>query len=272
MELGEARTTVDRLALVWASISALCRPFGDTEWATATECPGWTVKDQISHLVGTERVLYGKPESGHRAPASPNVHNPIGAMNEDHVDERRDRSGAEVLAEFDEITAERLLQLRRYTADDFVAAAMTPTGPGTVADFLHIRVMDNWVHEQDIRRAVGRPGHLDGAVAEHSVDRFLTGLPMIVGKRAKAPVGASVRLVLTGPVHRDGTVVVGERAAWSPTPIPSPTATVSADSEAYVVATTGRRSGAELLAAGRITTAGDTALATAVVAGMNIMI
>ena len=66
--------------------------------------------------------------------------------------------------------------------------------------------------------------------------------------------------------------MVGERAAWSPEPVASPTATVTADSEAYVVATTGRRPGPELLATGRITVAGDEALATAVVAGLNIMI
>lgn len=264
--------TVDKLGLVWASISALCRDLTEEQWKTATECPGWTVQDQISHLIGTERMLGGKPESGHQAPEVDHVHNPIGAMNENHVDERRGRAGAAVLAEFDEVTAERLLQLRRATADDFAAAAMTPTGPGTMADFLHIRVMDNWVHEQDIRRAIGRPGHGSGPCAEHSIDRFLSGMPMVVGKRAKAPAGASVRLVLTGPVHRDGTVVVGERAGWSAEPVAAPTATLRMGSGTYVAVTTGRRSGEALVASGAIGLAGDVDLARAVAAGLNIMI
>ena len=264
--------TVDKLALVWASISTLCRDLSDAQWKTATECPGWTVQDQISHLIGTERMLGGKPASAHEAAQVDHVHNAIGAMNENNVDERRGRPGAQVLAEFDELTAERLLQLRRSTPDDFATAAMTPTGPGTVADFLHIRVMDNWVHEQDIRRALGRPGHLDGPAAEHSVDRFLTGVPMIVGKRARAPQGASVRLVLTGPVRRDGTVVVGERAQWSTEPVPAPTVTVRMGSGAYVTATTGRQPGTELAAQGRIVVSGDATLGAAFVAGLNIMI
>lgn len=264
--------TVDKLGLVWASISALCRDLTEEQWKTPTECPGWTVQDQISHLIGTERVLGGKPESGHKAPETAHVHNPIGAMNENHVDERRARAGADVLAEFDEVTAERLLQLRRSTPDDFALAAVTPTGPGTVADFLHIRVMDNWVHEQDIRRAIGRPGHLAGPCAEHSIDRFLTGLPMVVGKRAKAPTGTSVRLVVTGPVHRDGTVVVGERAGWSDGPVGSPTATLRMGAATYVAATTGRQPGVALVDSGRIVVSGDAELGRAVAAGLNIMI
>jgi uncharacterized protein (TIGR03083 family) len=264
--------TVDKLALVWASISALCRPFTDEQWDTPTECPGWTVRDQISHLIGTERMLGGKPESAHRAPEVPYVHNPIGRMNEDHVDERRGRAGASVLAEFDETVAERLLQLRRSTADDFATPAQTPTGPGTVADFLHIRVMDTWVHEQDIRRAVGLPGHLGGPVAEHAVDRFLTGLLMVVGKRAGATTGQSLRLVLTGPVHRDVSVVVGERAQLAPEPVAAPTATVRMGSGCYVTVSTGRQPGTPYVDDGRIVVSGDAALGRAFVAGMNIMI
>ena len=264
--------TVDKLGLVWASISALCRDFTETEWKTPTECPGWSVQDQISHLIGTERMLGGKPASEHIAADADHVRNAMGKMNENHVDERRERAGADVLAEFDELVAERLLQLRRYSADDFAQPAQTPTGPGTIADFLHIRVMDNWVHEQDIRRAVGRSGHMDGPVAEHSIDRFVTGLPMVVGKRAGAPQGASVRFVLEGPVHRDVHVVVAERAGISAEPVTAPTATLRMGSGAYVVATTGRQSGADLLAGGRIVVAGDAALGHAVAAGMNIMI
>ena len=128
------------------------------------------------------------------------------------------------------------------------------------------------MHEQDIRSALGRPGHATGPAAEHSIDRFLTGMPMVVGKRAKAPQGSSVRLVLTGPVHRDATVVVGERAGWATEPVAAPTATLRMSSGTWVTAATGRQTGAALLAAHRIGLAGDTDLAAAVAAGLNIMI
>ena len=74
------------------------------------------------------------------------------------------RSGAEVLAEWDELT-DAAARARCARADEayFDAPTQTPTGPGTVADFLHIRVLDCWSHEQDMRRAVGAPGGFDSA-------------------------------------------------------------------------------------------------------------
>ncbi len=63
---------------------------------------------------------------------------------------------------------------------------------GTVADLLTLRVMDSWSHEQDIRRAVGRPGHTEGPAVEEAVAYFSRFLPYLVGKRAAAPDGAKV--------------------------------------------------------------------------------
>ena len=90
---------------------------------------------------------------------------------------------------------------------------MTPTGPGTVADFLHIRVLDCYAHEQDIRRAIGVPGNLDSTEAAHTIDRLLRTIPIVVGKRAGAPEGSTVVLELTGPVHRTVPVTVVEGRA-----------------------------------------------------------
>jgi hypothetical protein len=35
---------------------------------------------------------------------------------------------------------------------------------------MHIRIFDCWVHEQDMRRATGRPGHLTGPVVHTTSD------------------------------------------------------------------------------------------------------
>lgn len=86
----------------------------------------------------------------------------MGRANEVGVDARRAMSGAAVFDEFSQVTAERLAQLRRLTPDDLAAQTATPVGPGTVADLLTLRVMHSWSREQDIRRAVGRPGHSEG--------------------------------------------------------------------------------------------------------------
>lgn len=134
----------------------------------------------------------GRPAAQHDPGPLPHVKNEMGRANEIGVDARRGTPGAEVLIEFREVTAERLIRLRRLTEQDLCAETMTTAGPGTVADLLTLRVMDSWIHEQDIRRAVGRPGHTDGPAVEEALGHLTRFLPYVVGKRAAAPDGSKV--------------------------------------------------------------------------------
>ena len=34
------------------ALTELCAPLTEAQWKTATDCPGWTVQDNMSHLVG----------------------------------------------------------------------------------------------------------------------------------------------------------------------------------------------------------------------------
>jgi hypothetical protein len=63
---------------------------------------------------------------------------------------------------------------------------------------LTLRVMDTWSHEQDIRRALGRPGHARGPVVAEVMGYFATLLPYVVGKRAGASEGTVVRFLVDG--------------------------------------------------------------------------
>jgi hypothetical protein len=55
----------------------------------ATDLPGWTVQDNLSHLIGIERTLQGLPATDHRVAKPDHVRNAIGEMNEHEVDSRR---------------------------------------------------------------------------------------------------------------------------------------------------------------------------------------
>ena len=134
----------------------------------------------------------GRPGPEHEPGPLPHVKNEMGQANEIGVDVRRPRPGAQVLAEFREVTGERLARLRTLTGQDLAESVTTPAGPGTMADLLTLRVMDSWMHEQDIRRATGRPGHVDGPAAGEAVGYFTRFLPYVVGKRAAAPDGSKV--------------------------------------------------------------------------------
>jgi uncharacterized protein (TIGR03083 family) len=210
-------TSAENLASVWASIDELCAGLPGSQWELPTGCPGWTVKDHLSHLVDYEARAVGRAAPQHEPGPLPHVKNEMGKANEIGVDLRRQRSGAQVLGEFREVTRERLAQLRALTGQDLAAPVTTPAGPGTMADLLTLRVMDSWMHEQDIRRATGRPGDTDGPAAEEAVGYFTRFLPYVVGKRAAAPEGSTV-VFRTGGLDPVAVQVTGGRGVPAPGP------------------------------------------------------
>ena len=238
----EPRRTVELLASVFASVTEVCTGLTDEQWHTPTDLSGWDVQDNLAHLIGTERLLHGLPATEHRGALGEHVRNPIGEFNEHEIDARRGRRGDEVLAEWVELSEARLARLRGAADEEFATAMMTPTGPGTLATFLELRVMDCWAHEQDIRRALGRRGNLDSPVAAHALGRMLLTLPIVVGKRAACAEGEAVRFVLTGDLPADVLIQVRDGRAGVVAPgTVAPAATVTIDSEAFLLAALGRR-------------------------------
>jgi uncharacterized protein (TIGR03083 family) len=71
----------------------------DSEWELPTGCPGWTVKDHVSHLVDYEARALGGPGPRHEPGPLPHVKNELGMANEIGVDARRPVPGAEVLVD-----------------------------------------------------------------------------------------------------------------------------------------------------------------------------
>ena len=263
--------TIDTLAQTWASLSELCAGLTEEQWKTQTVLPAWTVQDNLSHIIGTERALQGLASTEHRTAALDHTRNPIGEANEHEVDARRSLTGAEVLAEWNEIAALRLTTLRNADDDYFNSPAMTPTGPGTRADFLHIRVLDSWAHEQDMRHALGIAGNNDSVSAAHTIDRLIRTLPIVIGKRAGTAEGDAVQFDLTGPVVRTLTYEVqGGRATQVAAPAKTPVATVAMDSDTFACLALGRRPGVELME--WIVLTGDTELGRRIVDGLNMMI
>src|SRR3954469_5711028 len=146
--------TVDKLESIWRSVSALGAQLDESQWKSPTDLAGWTVQDNLAHLIGTERRLQGLSAAPTPELLGEHVKNPIGEFNEAEVEARRGQPGAAVLAEWNELVELRLDTLRNGDEEYFSQPMATPTGPGTMADFLHIRVLDGWIHEQDMRRAV----------------------------------------------------------------------------------------------------------------------
>ncbi len=263
---------VEQLDAVWASMSGLGDELDEADWKRATEVPGWSVQDNLAHIVGIEWSLLGEEAPAHEIPDDlPHVKNDMGKRNEVFVDSRRRSSGAEVLAEFREATTRRLAQLRAYTPADFGAESWTPAGPGSVRDLLPFRIFDAWVHEQDMRRAVDRPGDLDTPVAASALERVIGAMPYVVGKKAAAPDGSTVVFELSGPLACTVAIGVDGRAALLDEVPAAPTVRIVTDVETFTRLAVGRLDPAATLAAGSVRCSGDEGLGSRVVEQINFL-
>jgi uncharacterized protein (TIGR03083 family) len=234
-----ASPSIAHLELLWESISGVCADLSEDEWRLPTGCPGWTVQDQVAHLIDYESGALGRPRPDHTPRDLAHTKNAMGESNEVGVDFRRPQPGHEVLAELREVAAARSAQLRSLSAADLAHEITTPAGPGTVADMLTLRVMDTWSHEQDIRRAVGRPGHDSGPAVAEAVAYFSRFLPLIVGKRAAAPDGTLVVFDI-GDVHHLAVEVVDGRAREAAPSAAEPTVTLSLAPSTFAALVGGR--------------------------------
>ncbi len=251
---------VAQLGEVWDALVELGASLDDREWAAATPCPGWPVSAQYAHIIGTESMLLGRPNPDVAPPeGAAHVRNQIGGFNEVWVTALAGRSRREVLDQLAEVVEARKQALAGMTEEDFAAPSWTPVGQADYRRFMQIRVFDCWVHEQDVRDAVGRPGHETGPVAEQSIDEIARAAGFIVGKKAGAPAGSSVRFQLTGPLPRRVDVEVGERARVVEGLAGEPTATLELSSTAYSRVACGRVPPADVAggALGGVKLAGD---------------
>jgi uncharacterized protein (TIGR03083 family) len=263
---------VDQLEAVWASIDELASGLSAAEWDAPTECPGWSVKDNLSHLIGIESMSLGRtaPERDIGDPA--HIKNDIGRANEMWVDNLRDRTGPEVLEEFRAVTAERTAGLRALDEAGFSADSWTPAGPGTVRDLIPFRTFDSWVHEQDMRRAVDRPGDLDGPAARAAFERVAGRMGYVVGKKVAPPDGTSVVFDLDGPLAAPLAVaVVNGRAQVLDAPPAAATVRLAMSDETFCRLACGRIDPAAARGDGRVVVTGDAELGRRVTEAMNFL-
>lgn len=230
-----------------ADLRALADDLSDDDWQTMTECPGWTVRDVLAHLVALEEQLAGI-DVGHDVDESGSdetgkVVTP--GMTQPGVDARKDRSVTDLLTDFDAALADRDQQLgdELDAADPRDRPPRVPAGlPWDWETLLRNRAVDMWMHDQDIRRAVGRPGGMDNAGAAVTLATFTAALPYVVGKRVRPPVGTSVVWQITEPHAATVTVGVDEqqRAVHLSEPPVEPTVRLVLDTSTFAALCGGR--------------------------------
>jgi uncharacterized protein (TIGR03083 family) len=226
-----------------AEFVALARDIPEDQWQLSTDLDGWTVKDNVAHTAHLESVLaHGTEETGPVADA-PHVKGITGMYTEQGVAARRDRDMAELADEIEQASATRHAALQADPPTD--GSAAPPKTPGdvgwTTERLLSNRPLDVWMHEQDIRRAIGRPGGFDTPAARHTIAVFGQALPMVVGKRVAPPAGTTVQVDVP-EADQSWTVLVDDsgRAALVDT-VEAPSVRITLGAEDFVILAGGRR-------------------------------
>ncbi len=253
---------IDQLVEVWTSLRTACDGLRPAEWEATTDCPGWRVRDHLAHQIGIERMLLGESVPTPPARYPEHVRNPLGEVNEAWVESRRGTPGHELLREFGELADRRVEKLRALPTEQFDVVSENLLGRMPYRQFLRIRVIDSWAHEQDIRRAVGRSGGRNGAGETVIVEGCAHNMTRIVAKDAAAPDGSVVVFNVTGLLGRQIVVGVsgGRGTALDAAEAAAPTASLTMDQEAFWLLCLGRVAPLRLLGTGQVRVDGDVVL------------
>lgn len=234
----------------------------DDDWATSTDLPGWRVRDVAAHLAHLESVLAGFDPGPPPAPAGGT--SPSSDYTQSGVDARADRSPEELVDELRRSVEARTERLRDLP-DPAAKPDITPGGVDwTWEVLLRNRAIDIWSHEQDIRRAVGRPGNLGSGGAQVTTRSFAAGMPFVLGKRVAPPPGTAVVWHITGEVPLEVGAIVGDDGRAAAQVADKPDATLTLTNESFTVLAAGRRTPDQV----DVSIDGDEALGRAVLAGM----
>ncbi|MCD0482159.1 maleylpyruvate isomerase family mycothiol-dependent enzyme [Streptacidiphilus sp. ASG 303] len=228
------------------SVSELVAPLPEGQWNRATECPGWSVRDVVSHVIAMECELLGDPRPIHPLPRDlRHVTSEFTRYCEVPVDKRRCHTAPEMTAELEYTVIRRSRALRnaKHGPDDEVRLPLGPFSRQVpYRELLRHRAFDVWVHEQDLRRALGQPGHLGSPGALVASDLLVEGLPKVVARRAGAPAGSTVAVEVHGAVEFACAVRVdaGGRGVLEEQVPPAPTVRLTTDWETYARLACGR--------------------------------
>jgi uncharacterized protein (TIGR03083 family) len=253
----------------WQAVDAFTRLLETVpadQWATPTDLPGWDVHAVAAHTAHLEAVMAGAEHDQVDIGEPAHVNGIMGAFTEQGVVARRDRTPDELISEIRESTTKRHTHL----------LANPPTDPDAPADgfaalvgrswdrLLRNRPLDVWMHEQDVRRAVGLPGGLDSAPAQHTADYLLESMGLVLGKRVKPAPGTTVVIDVDGSAPVALTVTPEGRATPLGDVPPDPTVALAMSREDFVVAAGGRRTPSD------VRVSGDTDLAARLLGAMAV--
>ena len=236
------------------------------QWATPTDLAGWDVHAVAAHIAHLETLTAGGEHDNIDIGEPVHVRGMMGTFTEQGVVARREESADALITQIRSATTQRHTSLLAEPPTD--GAAPAPGLFGAIGwntnTLLRNRPLDVWMHEQDVRRAVGQPGGMDSPGAQHTADYLSEAFGFVVAKKAGAPAGTTALLQVEGSAPIAFVVNEGGRGERLTELPEAPTVTLSMDRESFIFLAGGRRA-AE---AGRVQIEGDQALGEQIVGAM----
>jgi uncharacterized protein (TIGR03083 family) len=187
-------------------LAAALATFDDEQWAHPSRCEGWSNRDVIVHLTGTNSFWALSIAAGLRGEPTRFLatFDPV-ASPARMVATAAPASNAEVLAQFVATSDALADQLGSLSADQWALPAEAPPGHISVSAVAHHALWDSWIHERDILLPLG-------LAAEEEADevaaclRYVAGLgPCLAASRGR--VGRAVLAIEASGPH-DATLSV----------------------------------------------------------------
>lgn len=204
--LGEVVDVSDVLRDERAALLALLHDLDAEAWRAPTACAAWSVHELAVHLVHDDLRRLSSERDGHAGSwidvdTLEQLVTELDRANESWVATMAPtlspRLTTELLGWLAEPSAEHLLGLDPHALDSDVGWA----GPGPHPNWLDVarEYTERWVHQQQLRDAVDRPGLTDERFAAPVVEAFARAIPPSLPGTTEP---ASLEVRLTGGVAR----------------------------------------------------------------------
>ncbi|HEU4321702.1 MAG TPA: maleylpyruvate isomerase N-terminal domain-containing protein [Roseiflexaceae bacterium] len=212
--------TADLFPGLHAELITLLRGLAPADWERPTVAAGWTVRDMAAHLLDTDirRLSFQRDGLALLVPPEPlegyrDLVGWLDSLNAQWVGAAR-RISPRVLTDLLALTGAQMAELFATLDPDAPALGVAWAGEQQSAAWFDTarEYTEKWMHQQQIRDAVGAPLLSDRRWLFPALDTFLRGLPHTFAA-AEAPEGTTVTLLVEGEAGGAWTLL-REGPAW----------------------------------------------------------
>jgi uncharacterized protein (TIGR03083 family) len=189
------------------------------DWNRSTSCPGWSVKDIATHLLGGKIGVLSRHRDGYRFSGGPIMNWDelvalINNLNRVWVS-AASRLSPRVLCELLKITGEQVCDYFKSLDPFAIGGPVDWAGPEPAPVWLDLarEYTEWWHHQQQIRDAVGKPGLKEPKFFAPLLDCFVRALPRTY-RSVSAREGTLVALTISGD-SGDRWGLLRENGSWN---------------------------------------------------------